>query len=447
MRVRHRIPSIFNLSMVDVLCCALGCVILLWLLNLREAKDHEDTTSALLRAARTESDKTNALLESARTDRDNAYGMLFDLNNQLKSSEDEKADLQKKLNAQRATARSLEQKLKDSAARIAALENDLGTSERRGRDTAAKLKEVQGVADLVPRLRQDLKKAQAEYAAERAMASALEKEVTRRSQEMKDRDESLQSLRTAKTKLQTQLNAYQSALAETNRSVETLKDENKKLSAETLRVKTALENRFEGIALTGRRIVFMVDMSGSMKLVEENKEAPTKWRDVYQTVGRLMRSLPDLEKFQVIVFADKSRFLLGDDGAWLPFDPKTTPDRVMKELAKVDPAGGTNMYDAFQAVFRLRPLGLDTIYLLSDGLPNLGEGLPKGQELTDAQRETVLANYIRNKLRQEWNRSGGGVSQVRINTIGFFYESPNVGAFLWALARENDGSFVGMSKP
>src|ERR1700757_1492561 len=38
MRIRHRIPTIFNLSMVDVLCCALGCVILLWLLNLREVK-------------------------------------------------------------------------------------------------------------------------------------------------------------------------------------------------------------------------------------------------------------------------------------------------------------------------------------------------------------------------------------------------------------------------
>src|SRR5438270_3046754 len=38
MQTRHRTPTIFNLSMVDVLCCALGCVILLWLLNLREAK-------------------------------------------------------------------------------------------------------------------------------------------------------------------------------------------------------------------------------------------------------------------------------------------------------------------------------------------------------------------------------------------------------------------------
>src|SRR5213082_1461302 len=38
MQTRHRIPTIFNLSMVDVLCCALGCVILLWLLNYREAR-------------------------------------------------------------------------------------------------------------------------------------------------------------------------------------------------------------------------------------------------------------------------------------------------------------------------------------------------------------------------------------------------------------------------
>jgi hypothetical protein len=36
---------------------------------------------------------------------------------------------------------------------------------------------------------------------------------------------------------------------------------------------------------------------------------------------------------------------------------------------------------------------------------------------------------------------------VRINAVGFFFESPDGGAFLWALARENDGNFVGMSRP
>ena len=36
---------------------------------------------------------------------------------------------------------------------------------------------------------------------------------------------------------------------------------------------------------------------------------------------------------------------------------------------------------------------------------------------------------------------------MKVHAIGFFFESPDVGAFLWAMARENDGSFVGMSKP
>ena len=37
--------------------------------------------------------------------------------------------------------------------------------------------------------------------------------------------------------------------------------------------------------------------------------------------------------------------------------------------------------------------------------------------------------------------------RVRINTVGFFFDSPDVGAFLWAMAREHEGSFVGMSRP
>ena len=69
MRVRHRIPSIFNLSMVDVLCCALGCVILLWLVNLREAKEHEDTAAA-------QSRRSAELLETAQAERDRVYASL-----------------------------------------------------------------------------------------------------------------------------------------------------------------------------------------------------------------------------------------------------------------------------------------------------------------------------------------------------------------------------------
>src|SRR5262249_36776953 len=38
MKLRYRMPTIFSIYMVDVLCCALGCVILLWLISFRAAK-------------------------------------------------------------------------------------------------------------------------------------------------------------------------------------------------------------------------------------------------------------------------------------------------------------------------------------------------------------------------------------------------------------------------
>jgi len=193
-------------------------------------------------------------------------------------------------------------------------------------------------------------------------------------------------------------------------------------------------------------------MSGSMELVDEKTPSPLKWTEVRNTLLKVMKSLPDLEKFQVIVFSDDAAFLLGKPGEWIDYDVKTSAAHVEAALKALKPRGGTNMYGAFEAVFKYRPRGLDTVYFLSDGLPNAGEGVPlaEAKRLLDAGKEPELsdrlAKHILRTLKTNWNREIIN-TKVRINAIGFFYESPDVGAFLWALARENDGSFVGMSKP
>src|SRR6516225_9347339 len=38
MNPRNRIPTVFGIYMLDVICCALGCVILLWQLSHQEAE-------------------------------------------------------------------------------------------------------------------------------------------------------------------------------------------------------------------------------------------------------------------------------------------------------------------------------------------------------------------------------------------------------------------------
>ena len=57
MRTRHKPPTLVSMWMLDVFCCALGCVTLLWLLNTRQAADNATKAGAALqRLATTEAD-------------------------------------------------------------------------------------------------------------------------------------------------------------------------------------------------------------------------------------------------------------------------------------------------------------------------------------------------------------------------------------------------------
>jgi hypothetical protein len=316
---------------------------------------------------------------------------------------------------------------------------------------------------MVPGLQKDLKATRDDLTRQTALSSALEKEIEQRMQLLAAAKKELDELQTAKQTAMRTLDARDKELAELRNYKERyaalderagglekqLAEERKAMQAEIGRVRAAADNRFAGIQLTGRRVLFLVDMSGSMELVDENTPAPQKWIGVRETVVKLMKSLPDLEKYQIIVFSEKPSFLFGGNGAWIDYDPRTSADKALKALADVKPKGGTNMYSAMELTFTLRAKGLDTIYFLSDGLPNMGEGLTPEQErkLSEQQQGEILGKYIRNKLKTAWNRELKDQPKVRINTVGFFYESPDVGAFLWALAREHDGSFVGMSKP
>ncbi|MFL5241033.1 MAG: VWA domain-containing protein [Gemmataceae bacterium] len=468
MKTHHRIPSVFNISMVDVLCCALGCVILLWLLNLRVAKEKS-----------VEAGDTNLLLAATRGERDQLLEDQDRYRRQMAQQEQQIASLENNLKAVSERAKDLEASVKKTEADLLASSERADQTKDMLVQAKDRLKTLEPLADSVPDLKAEIKVFKQKLASEEALTKVLQADLDRSKQslisvgkdmkglqatrhkleeDLADRDKALaeaksyrEQLARAEEKLRTldqEMSARVKELATAERIIDKLQGEKKTIAAEADRVRVAAENRFEGIALTGKRVVFLVDMSGSMELVDEKTEAPGKWAGVRDTVLRLMKSLPDLEKYQVIVFSEKSTPLLARGGTWLDYDAKTSQGQVAKALSDIKPTGGTNMYAALDAAFRYRAGGLDTIYLLSDGLPNMGEGLTPVQERTlkDSEQGEILGKHIRKKLKTDWNRPANG-QRVRINTVGFFYESPDVGAFLWALARENDGSFVGMSKP
>jgi len=428
MQIRHKIPTIFNLSMVDVLCCALGCCILLWLLNLREAKERSELAG-----------KTQSQLTETESKLDLASKDLEKTSDKAKAAESERDQLLEDLRRAKADRDTIAKSLTSLKEQYALSQEQVT---RLGQGERALSKEKDDLSQRLLAIGTQLREKE-------GMARTSNRRVDELSAALRDADERSKQLQADLQGYRARLAAAESKSERAERSVDILQREKRSLTDKFDQARAAAENRFEGIALTGRRVIFLVDMSGSMELIDIRTPAANKWVGVRETLAKVMRSLPDLEKFQIILFSEMVSYLLGNDGRWLDFDSKTSVDHTLRALAAVKPVGGTNMHDPFEAAFRYRNDGLDTIYVFSDGLPNMGPGLTQAQinTLKEEEQSEILAKYIRNLLAKDWNRQIPGRPRVRINTIGFFFESPDVGAFLWALARENDGSFVGMSRP
>lgn len=479
MRTRHRIPTIFSLSMVDVLCCALGSVILLWLLNLREAKQRAEAAgqfeSALIaaQAQLQEKDKDAGELrrhlasaehdrEQFRNERDAAQKQKDETERALAALANVQRDTMDRLARKRSEHETAERDLAAARRQQGVLERRLRETETQARlaarhaddladrlrDADAEAKQLRGQADTAGRLRDEAKKYREQFAAASLQLRTLEKEIDDRKRDITGSRKSVQELEATNAHLQQELAAKTKELNETTQKIESITKDKANLQSAVKVAQAAEEKRFAGISLTGKRVVFLVDMSGSMELIDERTPAANKWTGVRETVAKVMRSLPELEKFQVILFSDRVSYPLGNIEHWLDFDA-TAVDRTLKAISEAKPTGNTNMYSAFETAFKFRAAGMDTIYLFSDGLPSVGAGLTldEARQMKETERNDALSKFVRKTLLNDWNKPIADRPRVRINAIGFFYESPDVGAFLWALAREHDGSFVGMSKP
>lgn len=455
---RHQPPTLVSMWMLDVFCCALGCVTLLWLLKTREAGQISDEASqATALVAETRGKLEDSERESALR-LANATKLAADieaLNRQLalmRSDRDEKArnlalveeelsKVKKDLVVSTTRADSLDKTLKGLTSKLSA--SDVELAKKRGElaDLTKQLELAKKQVTDLDVLVREKEKSRTDMAVRLKESEKKLDEVTRSTVDMSKMQAKIDALELA-------LKAEKTKLEDANVTIVDLQGTKAKLADKIDKLRIESESKFAGIAMTGKNVVFLVDMSGSMERVDENTLAPGKWTTVRDTVCKVMRSLPDLEQFQIILFSSKPNVLLGGDG-WIKFDKETSIDRVNKAMTAVKPVGDTNMYLGVEEAFKLRDKGLDTIYFFSDGLPTSGPGLTAAQERTvaDAEKSTILAKHVRQMLTTNWNRPVTGKPKVKINSVGFFYESPDVGAFLWALSRENDGSFVGMSRP
>ena len=153
-----------------------------------------------------------------------------------------------------------------------------------------------------------------------------------------------------------------------------------------------------GLTLGGERVLILIDGSASMladtvvntlrrrNMDDPQKQQSAKWQWSLRTLEWLLAQLPPSSRFQVYVFNNETRTMLaGTEGEWLDASDSLALERVMASAGKYVPSAGTSLSKAIGSIsdFDSKP---DNLFILTDGLPTLGESAPKKYMVTGKQR-------------------------------------------------------------
>lgn len=118
---------------------------------------------------------------------------------------------------------------------------------------------------------------------------------------------------------------------------------------------------FFGRPFGGGRVVFVIDISGSML---QKSGTTTRLAEAFGEVMRAIATLGSSQEFNIVLFADRV-------DAFQPDPVRAQRENILRAFAYldsgVDCGGSTNLQDALRLAIAMRP---DTILLLSDGEAN-----------------------------------------------------------------------------
>jgi hypothetical protein len=237
-------------------------------------------------------------------------------------------------------------------------------------------------------------------------------------------------------------------LAELNRQSEDLAEEQRDAAeGPTLLRSFEGEGRRQyltGLRMGGQRVVILVDTSTSMldrtivnilrrrnMSPQQQRRAP-KWQQAVNTVEWLATQIQAGTNVQVIGFSDKAAWLIpGTEGQWVTIEDGSEFDAPLETLRASHPQGPTSLHAAFNAIKTLEPKP-DNIYLLTDGLPTMGDVTPT--------RPGVRADERMDHFERAIRQLPVGVP---VNTLLFAMEGdPHASWAYWLVAIRTGGSMM-----
>ena len=155
-------------------------------------------------------------------------------------------------------------------------------------------------------------------------------------------------------------------------------------------------------------------------------------KQVVNTVDWITTQIEEGTQVQIFGFNDKATSLLpGSNGKWVTVTDGKEIDAAVTALRADYPKGPTSLHAAFAAVRAMEPKP-DNVYLLTDGLPTMGEIVPTRGGVTAGER----LDHFNRAVRQLPNG-------VPVNVILFAMEGdPQAAPAYWVLALRTGGSML-----
>jgi len=167
---------------------------------------------------------------------------------------------------------------------------------------------------------------------------------------------------------------------------------------ELRRLKQITNVKFFGIRIISHRVIFIIDVSGSMneemRVRYVGEGGTTRIEVAKRELTKCVDGLDGEALFNIITFSDGVNSWLQEG---ITGSDEKSRDEAREYVSRLGAGGATNLYDALRTAFD--DPDVDTIFVLSDGEPTAGAELDI----------TVIRNHVKS-----WNEHRG----VVVNTIG-----------------------------
>ena len=199
-----------------------------------------------------------------------------------------------------------------------------------------------------------------------------------------------------------------------------------------------------GLFLGGQRILILLDSSASMldstivniirtrNMDDDRKRSSLKWQRVVNTVDWVSTQLPITSQYQIWSFNTGYASIIPEtEDIWLEAADRDQLNDAIENVKNIVPENGTNMTQIFRAVANMSPPP-DNIFLITDGLPTLGDRNNSDSLVTPSERLELFEEAV------EELSPGTPINVILMPLEG----DPSAAAAYWQLAQYTKGSFL-----